>query len=235
MGSFHPFGVTGPARFRAAPPPDLTSNLYLADYNEVKARGALTGSTRTPEETDIAYFWTDNFVVQANRAIRGVIESRVPKMGDRARLLALANMSIADAVITSWDSKIFYNYWRPLNAIREGEFDGNPNTVGDPTWQPLVNNPPYPDYTSGANNVTGAWTKTLELFFGNDNIPVTVTTNVPAAIKKSRNYASLSAMSQQVVLARILLGIHFRTADRRARIQGRAVAEYNFNHYLLPL
>jgi hypothetical protein len=144
-------------------------------------------------------------------------------------------MSIADAVITSWDSKIFYNYWRPLNAIREGEFDGNPNTVGDPTWQPLVNNPPYPDYTSGANNVTGAWTKTLELFFGNDNIPVTVTTNVPAAIKKSRNYASLSAMSQQVVLARILLGIHFRTADRRARIQGRAVAEYNFNHYLLPL
>jgi hypothetical protein len=143
-------------------------------------------------------------------------------------------MSIADAVITAWDSKLAFNLWRPLNAIREGEFDGNDATEGDPLWQPLVNNPPYPDYTSGANNVTGAWTKTLELYFGTDNIPVTVTSNSPAAIKKIRNYASLSAVSQHVVLARILLGIHFRTADLEARKQGRAVAEYNFDHYLLP-
>jgi hypothetical protein len=235
MGSFHPFGVTGPARFRAPPPPDLTSDQYTADYNEVKEKGALTGSTRTPDQTDIAYFWTDNFVVQANRAIRGVIERRVPKMGDRARLLALANMSIADALITSWDSKLAFNLWRPLNAIREGDDDGNPATVGDPTWQPLINNPPYPDYTSGANNVTGAWTKTLELFFGRDDISLAVTTNAPAAIKKTRHYSSFSAVSQQVVLARILLGIHFRTADVEARKQGRKCAEYNFDHYLLPL
>jgi hypothetical protein len=234
MGSFHPLAITGPARFRAPPPPALTSKKYTKDYKEVKTKGALTGSTRTPAQTDIAYFWTDNFVVQANRAMRGVIEARIPKTGDRARLLALANMAIADALITSWDSKLFYNLWRPLNAIREGEFDGNPDTIGDPAWQPLVNNPPYPDYTSGANNVTGAWTKTLELYFGRDNIPVTVTSNVLAAIQKTRNFSSFSAVSDQVVLARILLGIHFRTADVEARKQGRAVAEYVFDHYLLP-
>ena len=85
------------------------------------AKGALTGSTRTPEETDIGHTsGTDNFVVQWNRAIRGIVERRGTNMGNRARLFALANMSVADAVITSWDSKLFYNFWRPLNAIRRG-------------------------------------------------------------------------------------------------------------------
>ncbi len=235
MGSFHPFALTGPARFRAPPPPALDSAKYAEDYKEVKEKGALTGSTRTAEQTDIGYFWTDNFGVQWNRAIRGIIEARVPNMGNRARLLALVNMAIADAVITAWDSKLYYNFWRPLNAIREGEFDGNANTIGDPTWQPLVNNPPYPDYTSGANNVTGAATKTLELFFGRDNIAFKITSNAPAAIKKERTYASFTAASQQVVNARVYLGIHFRFADLAARAQGRAVAEYVYDHYLLPL
>ena len=71
LGDFHPFVVTGPARFRAAPPPELTSDRYAANYNEVKAKGALTGSTRTPAQTDVANFWLDNFAVMHNRAIRG--------------------------------------------------------------------------------------------------------------------------------------------------------------------
>ena len=144
-------------------------------------------------------------------------------------------MSIADAVITSWDSKLFYDFWRPLSAIREGEFDGNANTIGDPMWQPLVNNPPYPDYTSGANNVTGATTKTLQLFFGRDDIPFKITSNAPAAIKKERAYPSFTAASGQVVAARVFLGIYFRFADEEARKQGRAVAEYVYDHYLLPI
>ena len=77
-------------------------------------------------------------------------------------------MATADAVITSWDSKKFYAFWRPVTAIQEGDNDGNPATVGDPAWQPLINTPNYPDYTSGANNVIAAMTRTLELFFGTD-------------------------------------------------------------------
>jgi hypothetical protein len=235
MSKFEPLALTGPARFRAPPPPELTSDKYAKDYNEVKSLGSLTSTTRTAEQTDIAYFWTDNFVVQWNRAVRGIIDQRVPNMGNRARLLALVNMSIADAVITSWDSKLFYNFWRPMTAIRDGELDNNPNTVGDATWQPLVNNPPYPDYTSGANNVTGATTKALELFFGRDDIAFTVTSNSPAAVKKERKFKSFTAASNQVVLARILLGIHFRTADLEARKQGRAVAQYVYGHQLQPV
>jgi hypothetical protein len=234
LGSFEPFGLTGPARFRAPPPPELTSARYTADYNEVKAKGALTGSTRTAEQTDIAYFWTDNFAVQLNRAARAILDQRTPNMGNRARLLALMNIAIADALITSWDSKRHYNFWRPVTAIREGENDGNPNTAGDPAWQSLINNPNYPDYTSGANNVTGATTRMLALFYGRDNITFQVTSNAPLAVKKTRTFGSFSAAAQQVVNARVYLGIHFRTADREARKQGQKVAEYVYDHLLLP-
>jgi hypothetical protein len=236
MADFHPFALTGPARFRAPPPPEVTSARYTRDYNEVKAKGALTGSTRTAEQTDIAYFWSENFIAQWNRAACALLDKRVPtNIGNRARLLALMNLAIADAAVTAWDSKRFYYFWRPVTAIREGDNDGNPDTVGDTTWQSLINNPNYPDYTSGANNLTGAATKMMELFFGRDDITFTVTSNAPAAIKKERTFRSFSAAAQQVVNARVYLGIHFRFADTAARTQGRAVAEHVYDHYLLPL
>lgn len=235
MANFDPFTLTGSARYRAPPPPELTSAKYAADYNEVKAKGALVNSTRTAEQSDIANFWTDNFAVQWNRAIRGIIEVRVPKIGDRARLLALANLAGADAVITAWNAKVFYNLWRPVTAIRNGDLDGNADTEVDAAWQSLVNNPPYPDYTSGANNITGAMTKTLELYFGRDNISFDITSNALAAVKKTRTFGSFTAASQQVVNARVYLGIHFRFADVEARKTGRLVAEWVQNHFLLPV
>jgi len=235
MAKFDPFTLTGPARFRAPPPPALNSAQYATDYNEVKAKGALVNSARTAEQTDIAHFWTDNFAVQWNRAIRGIIAKRAPNLGNSARLLALANLAGADALITAWDGKIHYNLWRPVTAIRNGDLDDNPATEVDAAWQSLVNNPPYPEYTSGANNITGAMTKTLELFFGRDNISFDITSNAPLAVKKTRRFSSFTAASQQVVVARIYLGIHFRTADVEARKQGRKVAEWVHDHYLLPV
>ena len=120
-------------------------------------------------------------------------------------------------------------------AAGEMHYDGNARTAGDPAWQPLINNPPYPDYTSGANVVAGAVTRTLQLFFGRDDIPFTLTSNAPAAIKKSRSYGRFSAAAAQVVNARVLLGIHFRFADEAGRTQGRSVAEFVYDHYLLPV
>jgi hypothetical protein len=235
LAETNPFTLTGPARFRAEPPPSLTSVRYAIDYNEVKALGAFSNSTRTTEQTDIAYFWTDNFLAQWNRAIRAIVGQHVPNMGDRARLFALANLATADAVITAWDSKRYYNFWRPVTAIQEGDNDGNPGTAGDPAWQSLINNPNYPDYTSGANNVTGAMTRTLTLFFGTDEMTFKVTSLAPLAVKKTRTFTRYSAAAQQVVNARIYLGIHFRFADTAARTQGRRVAEWVFDHFLLPV
>ncbi len=235
MATSDPFTLTGPTRFRADPPPALTSERYRRDYDEVKALGAYSGSARTPEQTDIAYFYSENFLAQWNRAIRGIVNQHVPRMGDRARLFALANLATADAVITAWDSKLFYAYWRPLTAIREGDNDGNPDTIGDPTWQSLINNPNYPDYTSGANNITGAMTQSLALFFGTDRMTFDVTSLAPLAVQKTRTYHRFSEAAQDVVDARVYLGIHFRFADTAARKQGRRVAEWVEGHFLLPL
>ena len=235
MAGFDPFTLTSPTRFRADPPPALTSERYRKDYDEVKRLGSFGSTDRTPEQKDIAYFYTDNFLAQWNRALRAIATKHLRRTGDSARLFALANMSVADAVISSWDSKKFYNVWRPITAINEGDNDGNPHTVGDPAWQPLINTPNYPDYTSGANNVTGAMTRTLALFFHRDRMTFEVTSLAPLAIQKTRVYNRFSEAADDVVDARIYLGIHFRFADTAARKQGQRVAEWAFNHFLLPL
>jgi hypothetical protein len=235
LGAFDPFALTGPARFRAPPPPALNSERYTMDYNEVKALGSFNSTERTPAQTDIAYFYSENVGRQWNEALRKIAANHIHKIGDSARLFALANLATADAIITAWDSKKSYNLWRPVTAIQEGDNDGNPNTAGDPTWQSLINTPNYPDYTSGANNVTGAMTRTLSLVFKRDRLTFEVTSLAPLAVQKTRIYKHFSDAAQDVVDARVYLGIHFRFADIAARTQGQQVAEFTFNHFLLPL
>jgi hypothetical protein len=235
MSASDPFTLTSPKRFRADPPPALTSERYRRDYNEVKALGGLLNSRRTKEQTDLAYFYNDNIFAQWNRALRAISAQHIDRIGDNARLFALANIATADAVITCWDSKKHYVFWRPLTAIREGDNDTNPHTMGDATWQPLVNTPNYPDYTSGANSVTAAMTRTLSQFFGRDRMTFEVTSLAPNVTQKARIYGRFSDAARDVVDARIYLGIHFRFADEVARTQGTRVAEWTFNHFLLPL
>jgi hypothetical protein len=123
----------------------------------------------------------------------------------------------------------------PLTAIVEGDNDGNPDTAGDAAWQPLINTPNYPDYTSGANNITGAVTRTLALFFRRDHMKFKVTSLAPLALQKTRTFDRFSEAAEEVVDARVLLGIHFRFADTAAREQGQRVAEWTFGHFLLPI
>jgi hypothetical protein len=144
-------------------------------------------------------------------------------------------MSMADSLITVWNSKVHYNYWRPITAIQEGDNDGNPHTVGDVQWQPLLNTPNYPDYTSGANGVSAAMTRTMQNFFGTDWVTFEVSSLAPLAQQKTRVYRRFSDASQDVVDARIYLGIHFRFADTASRDQGRDVADWAFDHFLLPM
>ena len=156
-----------------------------------------------------------------------VAATQVNNIDDNARLLVLANLAMADAAITAWDSKRHYVFWRPVTAIQEGENDGNPATAGDPSWQPLLNTPPYPEYTSGANNVTGAM---LALFFGNDEMTFTVTSEYPKAAQKTRTYNRFSDMASDMVDVRIYQGIHFRSGDEAGRDQGKQVAQWVFEH-----
>jgi hypothetical protein len=233
LANVTPFTLKSPSQFRPVAPPALTSERYATAYNEVKALGAADPhSTRTSEQTDIAKFWNSNFLVLWNRALRDIVQADVPDIGDSARLLALADLAMGDAGITAWDSKFHFVFWRPLTAIQNGDNDGNPETAGDPTWQPMINTPNYPDYTSGANNVTGAITRILALFFGTDKKTFTVITTNAAATQQTHTYNRFSDAAADVVNARIYQGIHFRFADVQARRQGRRVAQWVFSHVL---
>jgi hypothetical protein len=232
LASVTPFTLTSPSQFRAPTPPSLTSKRYATAYNEVKALGARFNSARTPEQTDLALFWNSNYLVLWNHVLRDIAIVHLSSIDDSARLFALANLAMADAGITAWDTKFHYVFWRPLTAIQEGDNDGNPETAGDPDWQPLINNPNYPDYTSGANNVTGAVTRALTLFIGTDEMTFSVTTTNAAALQQTRTYNRFSDAAADVVNARIYEGIHFRFADVQARRQGRHVAQWAFSHFL---
>jgi hypothetical protein len=193
LGETRPFTLQRPTQFRPEPPPALTSAEYLRDYNEVKELGGRVSTARTPAQTDLAHFWSENFVAQWNRALRAIVDAKDAKpmdVGDSARLFALANLAAADAVIACWDAKRYFSFWRPVTAIQEGERDGNPGTPGAADWEPLVNTPNYPDYTSGANSVTAAMTTILARFFGTDAFTFSVTTNAPLATQKTRSPVS---------------------------------------------
>src|SRR4030095_7427420 len=178
LGSVETFALKASAQvFPAPPPPPLTSGKYTQDYNEVKALGRLTNSSRTPEQTALALFYTDNLIALGQRTLRGVADTTLDNIGDTGRLFALAEMSAADAVINTWNAKRSYNFWRPITAIREGDNDGNPDTLVDPTWEPLVITPAYPEYTSGANSVFGSFMRTCALLLGDET--TFIVTNVP--------------------------------------------------------
>ena len=230
-----PFVVRTGDQFAAPPPPPLGSGLYRAEYNEVKALGALIGSSRTPEQTQVAYFWAENFFAQLNRAVRGLSEAHLDSSGDRARLFALVWIGAADSLITTWTGKLQYPTWRPITAINEGDFDGDPKTIGDANWQPLINTPNYPDHSSGANALVSGVMKMLALYFGTDAVTFTVTSTNPNANPNSRTYASFTDAALDVVEARILQGIHTRSADLNGRQLGMTVARWVFKHALRPL
>ena len=242
LGDVTTFVVLDNSQFEAKPPYGATkppfgvkSGRYTRDYKEVKALGSLNSTERTQEETGMAYFWADNFQVQMNRLVRSLAESELDNSADRARLFALVWLTAADGVITTWHAKISYPSWRPITFIREGENDGNKHTKGDPNWQPLINTPNYPDHSSGANALVSGVTKMLALYFGGDKMNFTITSLNPNANPSSRDYHRFSDAALEVVEARILQGIHTRTADRNGRKVGLRIARYVYNNALQPL
>jgi len=167
--------------------------------------------------------------------MRDIATANLSDIGDTARLFALTAVAAADALICAWNTKKYYDFWRPITAIQLGDTDGNPNTYADGGWLPLINTPNYPSYTSGATNFTSAVTRSLELFFRTDAITYNVmwvTTGNPAPAKTTRTYSSLSAAMDDVVIARVWEGIHWHFDDEVARRTGKRSADWAFSHVM---
>ena len=165
VGDVKPFLIQSSSQFRSAPPPALDSAQWAAEFNEVKSLGRATGSTRTDEQTYIARWWQSAPILSWNEVARQLIARNDLDAADSARLLALQNLSGADAAINCWNDKYHFDFWRPWNAIPRALEDGNPATDPDATWAALLT-APYPEWPSGHNCLDGAHVAVLRMFFG---------------------------------------------------------------------
>ena len=235
VATVRPFTMQSDSQFRVDPPTELTSDRYADDYNEVKSIGSLTSTTRTAEQTEIGYFWADSGPLLWQNALRYISDNYLADIGESARMYALAETAMADAQIACWDSKYFYNFWRPITAIRLGDQDGNPATAVDPAWQPLIDTPNFPEYPSGHADISAAVSHALRLFFGTDELSFQMTTTNALALQKTRSYTRFSEAEREVIDARVYVGIHYRNSDNTAAAQGRRVAKWVFRHDFLPV
>jgi hypothetical protein len=234
-----PFTLLSTSQFRTAGPNAVTSHKYAREYAEVKALGAATGSSRTPEQTALANFYIPNPVEIFNRTFRTISTSESLDAADQARLYAMLNIAGADALINCWDDKEAWHFWRPVTAIKLGESDGNPKTEGDPAWEPFISTipgpvvgtflptPPYPDHPSGYNCLTSSMMNTAKRFFG-DKMTFTVE-RTPGGT--ARTYARFTDVVRDTINARIYLGIHFRTPDVQGAKLGKNVAKWVGSHF----
>ena len=226
-----PFAIGRASRFRTAGPLSLTSAKYAAEFNEVKALGALVGSTRTAAQTELGRFYSANPASMLNKSLRDIVTRKGLSITKAARLFAMTSVSGADALIACWDDKAHYNFWRPITAIRLAASDGNAATTAQADWLPFLPTPPYPDHPSGYNCFTGATTQAAREFFGTNRVRISLTSPVTMTTK---TYSRLNRIVNDTIDARIYLGFHTRTPDVQGAKLGRNVAAYVADHYFEP-
>jgi hypothetical protein len=228
VSNVRPFAIRRASQFRTSGPLSLTSAQYATEFNEVKSLGALNGSTRTPEQTEMARFFTANPIPMMHKSFRDIATARGLSITRAARLFGMVSIASADALIGCWDDKDHYSFWRPITAIHEAANDGNDATTAQADWAPFFPTPPYPDHPSGYNCVSGAMMASGKAFFGTDYVAITLASPVTGT---TRTYPRLSAVLTDTINARIYLGFHFRTPDVQGARLGRQTARYVAEHF----
>ena len=232
-----PFTLIDPSCFRPGGPNPLTSEGYTRDFIETRDFGRTDSALRTPDMTDIVYFWSENTYSQWNRNLISLAISARLSVRETARFLALVHTSAADAVITGFNAKYFFRSWRPRTAIPRADTDGNPDTDPDPTWTPFltVNHPEYP---SGHAFYSGAVLEAVARYFGTSRISWTLSGNkaaVPQLVQTERTYPNLAAINREVANARVWAGLHWRHSMQDGEQIGHAVADRVFANYFRPV
>jgi hypothetical protein len=225
-----PFLVQSASQFGSEAPFPITSAQYAAEFNEVKSVGSLTGATRTAAQTNAAVYWAENPPRTWGRIIRMLSAQQLLSLEANARLYAMLYTTAADSLITVWADKAKWGFWRPITAIREADLDGNPATTPDTGWLPLIATPPYPEHPSGHGGLSGSFVRTLQEFYGRDDLGWT-DTNVGG---QTTTYTSLSSALTEIVNARVWSGIHFRRADELSVLIAEGVAGWRRANYFQP-
>ncbi|MGH8480350.1 MAG: vanadium-dependent haloperoxidase [Gammaproteobacteria bacterium] len=233
LGQVKTFAIKSGAQFRIAPPPALGSRRYARDYNEVKKVGDLHSSERPPDRADVARFYAVTDTVLWYPLGRQVSQAQGKTLAENARTFALLGIAIFDATVAVFDSKYFYNYWRPVTAIHNGDRDGNRRTDPDANWATFVPTPPFPSYPSGHAGFSNAARRVLERMFGAEGHSITVAN--PVIPDVVLHYTSWKQITDDIDDARIYGGVHYRFDQETAARQGRRVGSYVLRHWLRPV
>jgi len=235
VGGVKPLLIQSSSQFRSVPPPALDSPEWAAQFNETKSLGRADSTTRTADQTYFARWWQSAPGLSWNEVARQLIARNDLDAADAARLLALQNMSGADAAINCWNDKYHFDFWRPWNAITTPLDDGNAATTTDPTWTALIT-APYPEWVSGHNCLDAAQVSVLRLFFGDTPGRFSITsTFVNPGGSQVRSFDTFSQPLAELIEARIWAGLHFRSSDVEGQVLGNQVAKYGIANYFLPV
>jgi hypothetical protein len=235
-GQFYPAGPCGGFTVMSEL---LASSIYAEQFNEVKSVGARDSTTRTDDQTRIAFFWAND--VNGTYKPPGhlvnititISESLGLTLQENARLFALLGLAMGDAGVVAWDSK--YNtatdLWRPISGIRRADTDGNDATVADPAWLPLNSfTPPFPAWMSGHSTFGGAWSAVMIEYFGTDNIGFTITSEDPFYAElpehPARSFNRFSDAGFEDAISRVYLGVHWRTDCEDGYTSGAALGHH---------
>lgn len=232
-GQVDTFGIEDGAQFRSSPPPAIHTGIYAKDYNEVKTVGDVVTPFRPQDRTDVARFYAAVLALPVwDAAARQASAAQGKTLAENARIFALIAMAIGDGLISSFETKYHYGYWRPVTAIRAGHLDGNRKTVADPTWLPLIVTPPFPSYPSAHATASYSARAVLEHTFGKRGHDVTLTSPlVPGVVL---HYTAWEQITDDIDDARIFGGIHYRFDQEAGARQGRHVGRYILRNHLRP-
>jgi hypothetical protein len=251
VGSVRPFILKSASQFLSAPPPSLSSPEWVAAFNEVEAYGGANSTVRTVAETNVAQFETANVIRQYNGVARAITDARQLGLLQTARLAAMVNVVAADAGIAVMHAKYHYLFWRPVTAIdpssvsadgygpTTGYDDGNPATVEQPGWRPLLATPNHPEYPAAHGSLTGAMAAVFSAFLGTNQINLDVhgfDPNGPAGnLNAVQHFATADDMRTEIANARVWGGLHYRFSVVAGVQLGQQVADYDLKHGFAPV
>jgi hypothetical protein len=240
-GSVTPFALTSTSQFRAPPPYGAASNAaavltaqYTTDFNEVKALGCAGCAARSALQTEVALFWVENSPTGFNRIARIVADQRNLDAWDTARLLALLQIGEFDSYAANFESKYYYNFWRPVTAVALADNDGNPNTSSAAGWEVLgFPTPPVPDYPSAHSGGGGTAAAIIDALVPGRGRSISTTSGSLPGV--TRTFASVDDAASENALSRVYVGFHFRHATEAGLSQGKLIGDYIAKHALRPI
>ena len=180
-----------------------------------------TSQALTAEQRAIALFWSDDPGRTATPGghwisiLTQVLEAKNTRLDVAAEAYARLGIALADAFIGCWNAKYQYQLLRPVTYIQR---------VLEPTWQPLLNTPSFPEFPSGHSVASAAAAQVLTALFG-DAVVFTDRTHEPRGLP-ARTFNSFADAAREAAASRLYGGIHFRDAIELGLEQGRCIGSH---------